>query len=147
MEIRKVRICDWDTLESYFIESWKEWLSNDESRTKLSLEYVRDKVRNNTVLGCYDGELMIGYLVYSYFWNSLHMDDLYICASYRRKGIAIDFLKSAITIGMERGCETINSDCDIDNIPSVKLHEKMGFKIAGYSKIFDVDCYLYKYKL
>ena len=58
-----------------------------------------------------------------------------ICAAegFRRRGIAAAALKQLIAEAPE-GIRTIEASVDADNIPSLRLFEKLGFRRCGWSE-------------
>lgn len=59
---------------------------------------------------------------------------VYVHPSYRGQGIAVKLMKELIRIANEREYATLIAGIDATNYGSIKMHEKMGFKLSGLIK-------------
>lgn len=57
---------------------------------------------------------------------------VYIASTHRGKGIGKLLLQNLITESEKNGIWTLQSSIFTENVASVKLHEKVGFRIIGY---------------
>jgi RimJ/RimL family protein N-acetyltransferase len=56
-----------------------------------------------------------------------------VAEAFRRRGIAAAALKQLIA-EVPEGIRTIEASVDADNIPSLRLFEKLGFRRCGWSE-------------
>lgn len=121
------RIIEYRQIEDLFKKSWAEWLSKgSENRYDKCKTVIREKIQAWTVLGYFKENEVLGYIIFSNFWDALHIDDIYVCPEHRRQGIA-----EALVNALKTRTETIYSDCDVDNKNSINLHLKTEFKVLG----------------
>lgn len=60
-----------------------------------------------------------------------YLEGIFICESYRRKGLARELLENCEAWAREKGCTEFASDCELDNISSYNFHLGMGFEEAN----------------
>ena len=56
---------------------------------------------------------------------------MYVKEEYRGKGFAKELLSECQKWAKEKGCQEFASDCELDNITSLKFHMAMGFEEAN----------------
>jgi len=59
---------------------------------------------------------------------------IYIDADFRSKGIGSQLMEKVIVSSEENGIWTLNSSVFPENIATIKLHEKFGFRIIGFKE-------------
>jgi phosphinothricin acetyltransferase len=59
---------------------------------------------------------------------------VYVHKDYRNKGIGMNLMKEIIRIANEREYQTLVAGIDASNESSIKIHEKLGFELAGIIK-------------
>jgi L-amino acid N-acyltransferase len=59
-------------------------------------------------------------------------DSIYVHHDFHRQGIGSLLLKELIDIGRKRGLHSILANISADQEPSIRLHEKLGFKKAAH---------------
>jgi L-amino acid N-acyltransferase YncA len=57
---------------------------------------------------------------------------VYVAANHKGKGIGKLLLQNLVTESENNGIWTLQAGIFTDNIVSVKLHEKVGFRVIGY---------------
>ena len=89
---------------------------------------------------CYDGDRPIAYahasLRYDYVEGTNggtigYLEGIYVVSEYRNKGIARELVAICENWARENGCAEFASDCELDNVDSLKFHLKVGFNEAG----------------
>ena len=101
-------------------------------------EWVRgyfDGTRGDAMVVALDGEKIIGFLLLIYGKDGwLVIDLIAVAENHRQKGIAADMIKYA---GREcRGFTGIRVGTQQANLPSLKLYERLGFKISEEQYIY-----------
>jgi aminoglycoside 6'-N-acetyltransferase I len=60
-----------------------------------------------------------------------YLEGIYVDESYRRQGIAGELLLRCEQWARAKGCKEFASDCEIDNLDSLRFHLGVGFKEAN----------------
>ncbi|MGF9874827.1 GNAT family N-acetyltransferase [Bacillus tropicus] len=91
--------------------------------------------KNGTSVGLYDGETLVGYAMYGWYWEkrkSVWLDRFMIDQRYQRKGYAKRFLRLLIQFLQNKfECKTIYLSLHPDNKPAMGLYESFGFRLNG----------------
>jgi phosphinothricin acetyltransferase len=61
-------------------------------------------------------------------------DLIYVDPVYQGKGVGRELLAQAIEAARATGCRTIVASVAADNVPGLKLHERLGFETVGTIK-------------
>ncbi|MGF1689205.1 N-acetyltransferase family protein [Photobacterium japonica] len=92
------------------------------------------------VVGAFDqqGKLM-GFASYGRFreqpaFQFTVENSIYLDAKYRGKGVATELMKTLIVLAQHQGYQTMVGAIDLENIASLRLHQKFGFEEAGIIK-------------
>jgi len=139
--------CPWARKISY--EEYKEnWFSNkDQQESFLSalIESMADERTIAEIIKTDSGETV------AYFWVPFHgedesfvwadVQDLYIEEAYRGTGLAAYLMDYAEKSAKSHGAKVIRSGTGCENIPSQKLHRKMGYYQyrMEYEKLLEQD--------
>jgi ribosomal protein S18 acetylase RimI-like enzyme len=68
--------------------------------------------------------------------DEIFVYDLYTRPAFRRQGIQSGLLQHILELAGKRGCKRALSLVEVDNDPSVNLHEKLGFQvISRFTKV------------
>lgn len=134
--IKRAEIQDAALLADLAVQMWKEHDPAelaDEFRDLLSngdaacfLKYADDKpvafaqcqLRHDYVEGTETSP--VGYL-----------EGVFVSEGYRRRGYAAELLSACERWAAEKGCTEFASDCELDNIDSLRFHLNMGFEEAN----------------
>lgn len=60
-----------------------------------------------------------------------YLEGIFIQQEFRHKGLATELLQECQRWAKEKECSEFASDCEIDNIDSLKFHLAMGFEEAN----------------
>lgn len=92
------------------------------------------------VIGAFteQGELM-GFASYGRFreqpaFKFTVENSIYLDTQYRGKGVAGELMRTVIAVAAHQGYHTMVGAIDLENIASLRLHQKYGFKEAGIIK-------------
>ena len=134
--IKKAEKNDMYTLAKLAVKMWDshtvEELANDFSEINASdeaqffIKYVQDipvgfaqcQLRHDYVEGTDSSP--VGYL-----------EGIFVEEEFRHKGYAKELLHACEAWAKEKGCTEFASDCELDNIGSLKFHMAVGFIEAG----------------
>jgi ribosomal protein S18 acetylase RimI-like enzyme len=72
---------------------------------------------------------LIGGLVGLTYWGWLHVFELWVHGTYRKKGLGRDLLQRAEALAKERGCQYVHLDTFSFQAPG--FYKKLGFKVFG----------------
>lgn len=91
--------------------------------------------KNGTSVGLYDGEALVGYAMYGWYWEkrkSVWLDRFMIDEHYQGKGYAKRFLRILIQfLHDEFECKIIYLSLHPDNKLAMRLYESFGFRLNG----------------
>lgn len=121
LEIYKMGI---DTRTATFeseVPSWKDW----DNKHLANSRFVY--IENDMILGWAALSAVSARPAY----KGVAEISIYIDADFRAKGIGSKLMKKVIDSSEEHGIWTINSSVFPENIATLKLHEKFGFRIIG----------------
>lgn len=59
------------------------------------------------------------------------IEKVYVSKEYKGRGIASTLMENMLVWLKERGVKSVSSGIFVNNVPSIKLHEKFGFKITA----------------
>ena len=96
-----------------------------------------------------DGEIPVGYCG---IWNvcgEAEVIDIGVFSEYRKRGIGKGLFEAVFQYMRENGVGTLNLEVREDNIPAIRLYEKLGFEKVGIRKKYydnKVDAILYTKK-
>ena len=60
-----------------------------------------------------------------------YLEGIYVAEGYRAQGVAKQLLAACESWAREKGCAEFASDCELDNVQSLRFHLKMGFEEAN----------------
>lgn len=80
---------------------------------------------------------IIGYICFQFLFDELYFLNITVKKNNRRRGVAAKALKFLIDTAYEKGCKKVVLDVNPENMPAVKLYEKLGFNFSMFSKNWD----------
>ena len=60
-----------------------------------------------------------------------YLEGIFVSEGYRKKGYAAELLAACEKWAQEKGCTEFASDCELDNVDSLRFHLAVGFKEAN----------------
>ncbi len=60
-----------------------------------------------------------------------YLEGIYVAENVRSRGIARNLLAACENWAREQGCTEFASDCELDNVQSLRFHLNVGFREAG----------------
>ena len=60
-----------------------------------------------------------------------YLEGIFVSEGYRRKGYAAELLSACEKWAREKGCTEFASDCELDNMDSLRFHMALGFEEAN----------------
>ena len=110
------------TFETSAAESWEAW-----ERTH----------RPDCRLAAREGEELVGWAALSpvsgrCVYGGVAEVSVYICPEHQRLGIGMKLMQFLIDESEKNGYWTLQSGIFPENLPSIELHRKMGFRVLGY---------------
>lgn len=60
-----------------------------------------------------------------------YLEGIYVAQGYRKHGIARELLSGCESWAKSKGCTEFASDCELDNLQSLKFHLNVGFEEAN----------------
>ena len=103
------------------VPAWGDWDSKHLQHSRF------DFIKNEKVLGWTALSAVSARPVY----KGVAEISIYIDENFRAKGIGSQLMKKVIQSSEEQGIWTLNSSVFPENIATLKLHEKFGFRIIG----------------
>ena len=68
-----------------------------------------------------------------------YLEGIFVLKEYRKKGHAAQLLAECEKWAKEKGCNEFASDCELDNVDSLKFHMSLGFEEANQIICFRKD--------
>ena len=68
-----------------------------------------------------------------------YLEGIFVSEGYRKKGYAAELLSACEKWAREKGCTEFASDCELDNIDSLRFHIALGFEEANRIICFRKD--------
>lgn len=141
--IKEMTLTDFKEIESILITDFDEfWNSNilEEELKNKNSKYIVAKIENK----------IVGFAGINYNYDYVEIMNIVSRKDCRRKGIASCLLKNLIILSKNFNVCKIGLEVNENNIPAIKLYEKIGFKQVGrrnkyYNGIYDailMDFYL-----
>ena len=60
-----------------------------------------------------------------------YLEGIYVADGYRKQGVARDLLSACESWARTKGCTEFASDCELDNVQSLRFHLNVGFEEAN----------------
>lgn len=97
------------------------------------LEDLNDIIEKGNSFGAFVGDELAGWIIGEHrTWNnSFYIENILIDEKYRRQGIGIMLIKSAIKEARRLNCRVIELETQNTNYPAIQFYRRMGFNITG----------------
>lgn len=88
----------------------------------------------------WDGEIPMGFAQCQLRWDYVegtetspvgYLEGIFVRAEYRHQGVAAGLLRACEDWALEQGCREFASDCELDNLDSLRFHLRLGFTEAN----------------
>ncbi len=105
-------------------EEFIELIEKDDAQ--IFIKFVQDKA-----VGFAQCQLRYDYVEGTEFSPVGYLEGIFVADEYRGKGFAKELLSECQKWAKEKGCQEFASDCELDNVTSLKFHTAMGFEEAN----------------
>ncbi|WP_114818976.1 GNAT family N-acetyltransferase [Chryseobacterium sp. KLBC 52] len=101
--------------------------------TSDDLEELNIIIKQGNSFGAFVNEDLAGWIICEQrTWNnSFYIENILINEKYRRQGIGIMLIKSAIKEARKLNCRVIELETQNTNYPAIQFYRRMGFNITG----------------
>ncbi|WP_250255818.1 GNAT family N-acetyltransferase [Chryseobacterium sp. Marseille-Q3244] len=116
------------TLREKKLSYTKVWETNSDD-----IEELNTIIEKDSSFGAFaDGELQ-GWIICEHrTWNnSFYIENILVNEKYRRQGLGILLIKSAIKEARNLNCRVIELETQNTNYPAIQFYRRMGFNITG----------------
>lgn len=105
-------------------EEFIELIEKDDAQ--IFIKFVQDKA-----VGFAQCQLRYDYVEGTETSPVGYLEGIFVEEEYRGKGFAQELLSECQKWAKKKGCQEFASDCELDNITSLKFHNAMGFEEAN----------------
>ena len=123
------------SLKEKFFPYTKNWETTSEE-----FEELNNLIEQENSFGVFADEELSGWIICEHrTWNnSLYIENILINEKYRRQGIGIMLIKSAIKEARRLNCRVIELETQNTNYPAIQFYRRMGFNITGLNtRLYD----------
>lgn len=101
--------------------------------TSEDLEELNTIIRQGNSFGAFINDELAGWIICEHrTWNnSFYIENILIDEKYRRQGIGIMLIKSAIKEARKLNSRVIELEAQNTNYPAIQFYRRMGFNITG----------------
>ena len=138
MDYKIIRRDDYNLNRQLYIDQIRELFKNDKSKIANLDEITNhldflfnDNLNSFLIFQINQGILVAMINGYEYDYKTWCLFSIFIKKEYRNKGFALNLLKFTINELKKEKFERIIVGIEKENISSIKLHEKAGFKYAN----------------
>ncbi len=140
VRIEQMRMEDLDDVmiieKASFITPWTRGMFIEELGSHHSVCLVAKMLDES---GSGEKSKIIGFICSYFILDEIHILNIAVHPSYRRKGIAGLMMKEIIKKGYERGSRCIFLEVRVKNKAAIRFYEKLGFKVIGVRKGYYAD--------
>ena len=111
-----------------------KFLSNIFNEYKEDYKFIQNEFTK--VYTYITDEKIVGFVIFDIIYEKCEIIDIYVKEEYRKKGIAMSLINE---IEKDYAVENITLEVREDNIPAIKLYEKLGFKKVSIRKNYYKD--------
>lgn len=104
------------------------------------IEELNTIIEKDHSFGAFAGNELQGWIICEHrTWNnSFYIENILINEKYRRQGIGIMLIKSAIKEARKLNCRVIELETQNTNYPAIQFYRRMGFNITGINtRLYD----------
>ncbi|OIO14676.1 N-acetyltransferase [Candidatus Gottesmanbacteria bacterium CG11_big_fil_rev_8_21_14_0_20_37_11] len=134
-QIDKLTPKDWGQIIRIYLEGIKTGNATFEVEVPGFRKWDRSHIPNCRIVARYN-DVILGYAVLSpvssrCVYRGVAEVSIYIGEEYRRKGVGKQLLEKLISLSESKGYWTLQAGIFPENIASIKLHKKCGFREVG----------------
>jgi len=135
MKIKRFEKKDWDKIRDIYKSGIETGIATFESNLPSWEKFDKDHL-DFCRLAAVENEKIIGWIALSLmndkdYYSGVAEVSIYIHEDFRNKGVGKVLLQKAIEDSEKNGLWTLQAKIIEDNISSIKLHKKCGFKLVG----------------
>jgi L-amino acid N-acyltransferase YncA len=136
MLIRELTQEDWPMVREIYLDGLATGNASFETSAPEWEAWNGDHLKHSRLVAEADGKIL-GWAALSpvsgrCVYGGVAEVSVYVSAEVRGKGIGAELLNTLIKTSEENGIWTLQSGIFQENEPSIKLHEKCGFRVLGY---------------
>lgn len=115
----------------------KTWTTSEEDITSY-----RELLQEGHSFGAFDDGRLTGWVICSeQQWNNtLHIENILVDSSYRRKGVGGMLLKAVTGHARNRRFRQVTLETQSTNVPAIRFYQKQGFAVSGVRLGLYDDC-------
>lgn len=126
----------WEEVKEIYLEGIETKLATFQQNAPTWEEWDSSHIKSCRLVACLNNKV-IGWVALSpcssrSFYSGVAEVSIYIRSSYKGNHVGESLLKKLINLSEENGFWTLESLIIKENIPSIKLHEKCGFRTVGF---------------
>lgn len=135
MKIKRFDKENWKEIKKIYKSGMKTGIATFESNLPSWEKFDKDHL-DFCRLAVVENEIIIGWIALSLmngkdYYSGVAEVSIYIHEDFRNKGVGKVLLQKAIEDSEKNGLWTLQAKIIEDNISSIKLHKKCGFKLVG----------------
>lgn len=143
--IREMRETDWDQVKEIYQQGMDTNLATFQTECPSYEEFDKSHLEDCRFVAV-DGDIVVGWTALTAVSNrcvyrGVAEVSIYVRDSYKGKQIGTQLLNHLIAKSEEYGIWTLQSGIMEDNLPSIRLHEKCGFRMVGLRERIGKDRY------
>lgn len=128
--VAKLAIQMWeDNIIEELTGEFESLITSDDAQ--IFLKIVQDSADNDKAVGFAQCQLRYDYVEGTDSSPVGYLEGIFIEEAYRGRSFAKELLDACQNWAKEKGCTEFASDCELDNVGSLKFHMAMGFEEAG----------------
>lgn len=129
---------DWQEVSNIYLEGIKTRKATFQSIVPLWEEWSNSHIENCSIVAYIEDEI-IGWAALSKVSNrcvyvGVSEVSVYIKSTYKKLGVGVDLLNNLIDISEQYGIWSLQSTIIEENLGSIKLHKKVGFREIGFKE-------------
>jgi len=130
---------------TYYIAEISSDVAKEGMVREFKPEEVKDLLSNEKyyILVGKLGEEVAGYVLSTYSWAKIHILDMAVKKSKRRRGIGKMLVKHVISHATEKGLSEVYCEVKARNIPALNLFTSSGFRSRLFSTLVNEGFYVF----
>lgn len=144
MKIRQMTMDDWSAVAQIYQDGISTGLATFQSAIPAYADWDSSHLKKCRLVAAED-DIVCGWLALSAVssrcvYAGVCEVSVYVTAQYHQKGVGTLLLKTALAESAALGIWTLQSSIMENNIASIRLHEKCGFRMVGDRERIGKDC-------